>query len=343
MRIQAIGRKTWEFFGECRCGPASGGVIHDLGGNKASSPGAVGVSSGRFAALEHGRDGTGAVAAGPVRCESPRACAAAPSRRVAAKSDSTKGKAPAASCARRQESVRATDTVVERGSTVRTDGWPLDARPADRCTRLVGPCPNLLRKTPIARGYIFRGVGHPCPNERGSFPSEKKTSPLIFHTSERTGSGDTHPAAHVTCNGVDQTKSSGRNRVDHEQPSLRSNRDTQAGREAVADSPYRYNARERRSQSDNCTRNRREGVVWRRRRIKLGRDGNGRANKRERCGRTEECRDGRNSAVARYRERLIEIDPRPASEVKGRSERGRRLRRVSEADKYASTRQAASN
>ena len=78
-----------------------------------------------------------------------------------------------------------------------------------------------------------------------------------------------------------------------------SNRDTQAGREAVADRPNRDNARERRSQSDNCTRNRRESVVRRRRLIELCRDGNSRANKAQCGGRTEECRDGRNRAVLR--------------------------------------------
>ena len=70
--------------GECRGGPASGGVVHDPGGSEASSPGAVGVSSGRAAAVERGRDGSGAVAAGPLGREPPGACAAAPSRRVAA-------------------------------------------------------------------------------------------------------------------------------------------------------------------------------------------------------------------------------------------------------------------
>ena len=45
--------------GECRGGTASGGVVHDPGGSQASSPGAVGVCSGRAAALERGRDGSG--------------------------------------------------------------------------------------------------------------------------------------------------------------------------------------------------------------------------------------------------------------------------------------------
>ena len=70
--------------GECRCGPASGGVVHDPGGSEASSPGAVGLSSGRVAAHGRGRDRSGVTAAGPLGCEPPRTCIAAPSRRVAA-------------------------------------------------------------------------------------------------------------------------------------------------------------------------------------------------------------------------------------------------------------------
>ena len=70
--------------GECRSGTAGGGVVHDPGGSQASSPGAVGLSSGRGAAAVRGRDGPGIVAPGPLGREPPGACAATPSRRVAA-------------------------------------------------------------------------------------------------------------------------------------------------------------------------------------------------------------------------------------------------------------------
>ena len=69
---------------ECGGGPASGGAVHDPGGGEASSPGAVGVCSGRAAAVERGRDGPGGVAAGPVGGEPSGARAAAPPGRVAA-------------------------------------------------------------------------------------------------------------------------------------------------------------------------------------------------------------------------------------------------------------------
>ena len=71
-------------FRKCRCGPASGRVVHDLGGSEASSPGTVGLSAGRAAALERGSDGSGALAAGPLGREPPRAYSPTPSRRVAA-------------------------------------------------------------------------------------------------------------------------------------------------------------------------------------------------------------------------------------------------------------------
>ena len=70
--------------GECRCGSASGGVVHDPGGSEASSPGAMGLSSGRVAAHGCGRDRSRVTAAGPLECERPRTCIAAPSRRDAA-------------------------------------------------------------------------------------------------------------------------------------------------------------------------------------------------------------------------------------------------------------------
>ncbi len=55
-----------------------------LSGSEASSPGAVGVSSGSAVANERWRDGSGAVAAGPLGSNAPRACAPASSRRVSA-------------------------------------------------------------------------------------------------------------------------------------------------------------------------------------------------------------------------------------------------------------------
>jgi hypothetical protein len=70
--------------GQFRGGTTGGGVVHDSGGSQTSSPGAVGLSSGRGAAVERGRDRPGVAATGPLGCEPPGACAAAPSRRVAA-------------------------------------------------------------------------------------------------------------------------------------------------------------------------------------------------------------------------------------------------------------------
>ena len=102
--------------GECRGGPAGGGVVHDPGGSQASSPGAVGVPSRRGAEAERGRDGSGVVASGPLGREPPGACAAAPPGRVAAEGDPPEGSAAGAPCDRRAEGVRAADAEVGKGS-----------------------------------------------------------------------------------------------------------------------------------------------------------------------------------------------------------------------------------
>ena len=54
LRLQAIGRKNWEFFGSRGGGSACGGAVHDPCGSEASSSGAMGLCSGRAAAVERG-------------------------------------------------------------------------------------------------------------------------------------------------------------------------------------------------------------------------------------------------------------------------------------------------
>src|ERR1700756_841320 len=81
--------------GECGCGPASGGAVHDPGGSEAAPPGAVGVCAGRAVPAERRRDGVGVAAAGPVGGEPSGARAAASAGGGAAASGAAAGAARA--------------------------------------------------------------------------------------------------------------------------------------------------------------------------------------------------------------------------------------------------------
>src|SRR5262249_13989913 len=105
---------------------AGGGAVHDPGGSEASSPGAVGLSTGHAAAVERGGNGPGVVAAGPLGGEPSRARAGAPAGGDAAEGGAAQNSAAGAPGGGRADEVRATAAAVEArawiGSSRRTHG-----------------------------------------------------------------------------------------------------------------------------------------------------------------------------------------------------------------------------
>ena len=142
LRIQAIGRKNWEFLGSADAGPRAAVLFTILAGAKRH----------RLEPWAYLRDVLLHLSAGEADLEPllpDRWAANHPEHVLQHRLDESRRKATRQKerrqrrrGARRQEGVRATNRVVGRGSTVRTDGWPLNARPVGRCTRLVGPCAN---------------------------------------------------------------------------------------------------------------------------------------------------------------------------------------------------------
>ena len=119
--------------GECRGGPASGGVVHDPGGSQASSPGAVGVPSGRGAAVVRGRDGPGVVAPGPLGSQPPRSMCCSTvstSRGGKRRGRRRRGRRVARSPGRRREDRRHRD----RQRLANRIGWPGSGRASRRLT-----------------------------------------------------------------------------------------------------------------------------------------------------------------------------------------------------------------